>query len=81
MCLFFSFIPATFFVLVGFFVLYLSKKSGGGLRIFGIILAIWIFIIAALFPIGGIYMTLSLNCPMMKMMQNTEFPIWKEHKD
>lgn len=79
MCIFFSLIPATFLVLIGFFVLYLSKKSGGGLRIFGIILAVWIFIIAALFPIGGIYMTLSLNCPMMNMMQNMESPICKDN--
>jgi hypothetical protein len=62
-------------VLVGFFVLYFSKKAGGGLRIFGIILAIWFFIIAVFFPIGGAYMTLSGNCPMTGMMQNMEFPI------
>ena len=77
MCLIFSLFPATFFVLVGFFVLYFSKKAGGGLRIFGIILAIWFFIIAALFPISGTYMVLSGNCPITSMMQNMEFPIPK----
>ena len=75
MCLIFSLFPATFFVLVGFFVLYFSKKAGGGLRIFGIILAIWFYIIAVFFPISGAYMTLSGNCPITGMMQNMEFPI------
>ena len=80
MCLIFSLFPATLIVLVGFVVLYLSKKSGGGLRIFGIILAIWLFFIAAWFPIGGAYMQLSGNCPMMRMMENSEMPMWEEHK-
>jgi len=75
MCLIFSLFPATFFVLVGFFVLYFSKKTGGGLRIFGIILAIWFFIIAVFFPIFGAYMTLSGQCPMTEMMQQMEMPI------
>jgi hypothetical protein len=38
-------------------------------------LAIWFFIIAVFFPIGGAYMTLSGNCPITGMMQNMEFPI------
>ena len=75
MCFIFSLFPATFFVLVGFFVLYFSKKAGGGLRIFGIILAIWFFIIAVFFPICGAYVTLSGQCPMNEMMQQMEIPI------
>ena len=78
MCLIMSLFPATFFMVVGFFILFISTKAEGGVKILGLVLAIWFFIIAALFPIGGTIMTLSGNCPMTKMMQNMEFPILKE---
>ena len=69
MCFIFSLIPATFWVVVGFFVLYTSNKAEGTLRKFGKILAIWIFIVALFLPICGVYMTLSGNCPMEEMME------------
>ena len=69
MCFFFSLIPTTFWVVVGFFVLYTSSKAVGTLRKFGKILAIWIFIIALFLPICGAYMTLSGNCPMEEMIE------------
>ena len=69
MCFFFSLIPATFWVVVGFFVLYTSTKAEGTLRKFGKVLAIWIFIIASFFPICGAYMTLSGNCPMEELIE------------
>jgi len=75
MCFFFSLIPATFFVLLGYFVLVSSRKVEGAIRKFGLILAIWLFIIAVFFPISGAYMTLSGQCPMTEMMQSMEMPI------
>ena len=59
MCFFFSFVPATFWVAVGYFVLFSSTKAQGGVRTFGRILAIWTFIIAAVLPMVGAYVTLA----------------------
>ncbi len=74
MCLLFSFVPATIFVVIGYFVLFSSKKTEGTISKFGFILAIWIFIVAAFFPICGAYMTISGQCPMEKMMHKMEMP-------
>ena len=68
MCFFFSLIPATFFVTIGYFVLFATTKAANGMQVFGRILAIWIFIVA-LFPlIAGAYLTLSGQCPVEQMM-------------
>ncbi len=75
MCLIISLFPATFFVILGYFVLFSSKKAEGNIEKFGLILAIWLFIIAVFFPIFGAYMTLSGQCPMTEMMQQMEMPI------
>jgi hypothetical protein len=70
MCFFFSLIPATVWVVIGFFVLYVSTKAEGPLSMFGRILAIWAFVIAALFPLGGAYVTLAGLCPMESMIES-----------
>ena len=70
MCFIFSFIPATIFMVIGYFVLFSSSKAEGTIPMFGQILAIWVFIVALFFLICGAYMTLSGKCPMDKMMQN-----------
>jgi hypothetical protein len=64
MCFIFSFIPATIWLTIGYLVLYLAARSEGSIKRFGKILAIWIFIIAALIPIIGAYITLSGCCPL-----------------
>jgi hypothetical protein len=69
MCFFFSFIPATIFVLIGYFVLFSSTKTEGPEKKFGRVLAIWLFIIAAFFPIMGLYVTFSGLCPLGGIMQ------------
>ncbi len=69
MCFFFSLLPATVWVIIGYFVLFASTKAEGRLGKFGQILAIWIFIIAALFPLVGAYITLAGLCPMEAMME------------
>ncbi len=63
MCFLFSFLPATFWVVIGYFVLYSSGKAGDGIRTFGRILAIWIFVIAACCLIAGAYVSLAGLCP------------------
>ena len=70
MCFFAGLIPATFFVTLGYFVLFASGRADGGTRTFGRILAIWIFLIALLPVIGGALMTLSGQCPMQKMFES-----------
>ena len=69
MCFFMSFVPATFWVVVGYFVLFSSTKAEGGIRKFGRILAIWLFILAALFPVMGAFVTLSGFCPVGEIME------------
>ena len=69
MCFFFSFLPATFWLVIGYFVLFSSTKADGRVQTFGQILAIWTFIIAALLPIVALYVTLAGLCPMEAMME------------
>ena len=72
MCFIFSLLPATIFVVIGYFVLFSSSKAEGGIRKFGQVLAIWIFIIALFPPIAGAWVTISGQCPMEQMMQEYE---------
>jgi hypothetical protein len=70
MCFFFSLIPATIWVVLGYFILFSSTKSQGSVQIFGRILAIWVFILAALFPMIGAYVTFVGLCPIGAMIQS-----------
>ena len=74
MCFFASLIPATFFLILGYFILFASGRAEGGIRTFGRILAVWIFLIALLPPIGGAVVTLSGECPMQKMFESGAEP-------
>ncbi len=69
MCFFFSLIPATVWAVIGFLVLFASTKAEGGLRKFGQVLAAWSFVIAALFPLGGSFVTLAGLFPMAAKME------------
>ncbi len=69
MCFFFSFIPATIFITIGYFVLFSSTKTEGAVQKFGQILATWIFIVALFFPTMGGYVTFSGLCPIEGIMQ------------
>jgi hypothetical protein len=69
MCFFLSLIPATFLVTIGYFVLFASSKADGGIKAFGLVLVIWIFVIALFPPIAGAYLTLSGQCPIEQMMK------------
>ena len=69
MCFFFSLIPATVFTVIGYFVLFSSTKTEGKIKVFGQILAIWIFIIATFPLMMGSYVTLSGLCPFEEMFK------------
>ena len=64
MCFFFSFVPATFWAIVGYFVLFSSRKAEGNVRTLGQVLAIWTFVLAVMIPIVGAYVTISGLCPI-----------------
>jgi len=68
MCFFFSFIPATFWIVIGYFVLFSSTKADGSVRTFGRSLAIWAFILAGFIVLAGGYITLSGMCSMDAFM-------------
>lgn len=72
MCFIFSLIPATVFVMFGYFVLYASARSAGGVQRFGRGLATWIFILAAMFPVMGAYFAITGQCPVDRMMKQVE---------
>jgi len=69
MCFFFSLLPATIWVTLGYFIFFSSTKTEGPLQMFGRILAIWVFVIAAFFPVMGAYVTFADLCPIDKMFQ------------
>lgn len=68
MCFFFSLIPATFWLVIGYVVLFLSSKADGRLRTFGRALAIWVFVIAGVVLLVGLVVTVSGLCPISDMM-------------
>ncbi|MEH6578862.1 MAG: hypothetical protein V7731_17510 [Amphritea sp.] len=69
MCFFFSLVPATFWLVIGYVVLFLASKSEGQQQKFGRILAIWIFIIAAFIPVMGLVVTLGGYCPISQIFE------------
>lgn len=64
MCFFFSFVPATFWAVVGYFVLFSSRKAEGNVKTLGQVLAVWIFVLAVIIPIVGAYVTIAGLCPI-----------------
>lgn len=77
MCFFFSLIPATLLVTIGYFVLFASSKAAAGIKAFGLVLAIWVFLIALIPPITGAYITLSGQCPIEQIMTELGKPSTK----
>jgi hypothetical protein len=71
MCFFFSLIPATLLVVLGYFILFSSTKTDGAVQMFGRILAVWVFIVAAFFPTMGAYVTFAGLCPSIATMMQS----------
>ncbi|MEE8344460.1 MAG: hypothetical protein V3R35_03940 [Woeseiaceae bacterium] len=72
MCLMFSFIPATFWVVVGYFILFSSARAEGRVRTFGQVLAVWVFALAVLIPVAAAYVTFAGLCPIDALMHAAE---------
>ena len=66
----FSLIPATLSIVLGYFILFSSTKAQGAVKTFGQILAIWVFILAAVFPMAGAYATYAGLPPIDAMMRS-----------
>lgn len=69
MCFFMSFLPATFWAVIGYFVLFSSTKAEGAVKTLGQALAIWVFVIVGFILTGGAYLTISDTCPIGELMK------------
>lgn len=70
MYFFLSLIPATLAVVLGYFILFSSTKTQGAVQAFGRLLAIWVFVLVAVFPIAGAYATYADLPSISAMMQS-----------
>ena len=70
MCFFFSFLPATIWLVLGYFIMFSSTKADGKMRVFGRLLAIWAFVIAAFIPMMAAYVTLNDLCPLAALFES-----------
>lgn len=62
MCFLFSLVPATFWLVIGYLVLFLSTRFDGPAKTFGRGLAIWTFVISGFIVLAGAVVTLSGLC-------------------
>ena len=71
-----SLVPATIWVVLGHLVLFSSTQTKGPVQRFGQILAIWVFLLAALFPAVGAYGTFTGFSPVnaMRSMHAQQVP-------
>lgn len=69
MCFLFSLFPATVLTILGYLVLYCATKSEGGMRVFGRILAAWVFVLAVIPPLAGAYVSIAGLCPIGQAME------------
>lgn len=69
MCFFFSFMPATFWLVVGYFVLFSATRADGRVGTLGRAVATWIFLISGLILMAGAYVTLNDMCPIEGFMR------------
>ncbi|MBN1912869.1 MAG: hypothetical protein JW788_00560 [Candidatus Omnitrophica bacterium] len=65
----YAFIPMTMLLVVSFFVLFTARKiEQQGLKVFAYVLAVCLWIAAAMVLSGGIYVLTTGRCSMMKKM-------------
>jgi len=73
----FAIIPATVLLTISFFVLFAKRMiEARGLKVFGCIIVILLWICAALILGGGIYTMAKGRCPMMRMMYGMKGGMW-----
>ena len=61
--------PATFWAIVGYFILFSSTKAEGAVKTLGQVLAVWAFMIAGFILLAGAYVTITGMCSMDVMME------------
>lgn len=71
MCFFVSFVPATFWAIVGYFILFSSGKAEGKVKTLGQALAVWTFVLAVMIPIAAAYVTIAGLCPIDAILEAT----------
>lgn len=68
MCFFFSFVPASVFTSLSFFVWFAAGRAAGSRRRWGNYLAIWLVLLALGFIACGAFVSLTGRCPIEAMM-------------
>jgi hypothetical protein len=69
MCAFMCFIPATIFLTISYFVLLTAQKAESArIKIFGKVVAVLLWGIAAMVIILGFYVTIAGKCPIDKLL-------------
>ncbi len=71
MCFAFSLVPATFWAVVGYFVLFSSARADGRVKTLGQALAVWTFVIAVLIPVVAAFVTFAGVCPIDELIRGT----------
>ena len=69
MCFFVSLLPATIWLIIGYFVLFAASRAEAGMRTFGRLIAIWAFVIAVCIPLAAAYVSLAGLCPIEDMLR------------
>lgn len=73
MLFFLSLLPATIAVVIGYFVLFSSTRSEGGIKRFGQFLSIWMFFLAGVVILGGLIApVIGFRGPMSGMMEHMQ---------
>jgi hypothetical protein len=68
MCFAFSLVPATFWAIIGYFVLFTSARADGRVKTLGQALSVWVFVLAVLIPVVAAFVTLAGLCPIDEFM-------------
>ena len=69
MCFLMSFLPATFWGVVRYFILFSSIKAEGGVKTVGRILGVWAFVISVFILLAGAYVSTTGLCSMEMLSQ------------
>jgi hypothetical protein len=68
-CFFFSFIPASIFTTLSYFVWYAAGKAEGNRQRWGNYLAVWLVIVALGYIVMGAYVTIADICPLKRLFE------------
>jgi len=69
MCFFISLLPATFWAILGYFVLFSTTRAEGPIKTFGGFLGVWALVISGFILLAGAYVSMTGLCSMEMMSQ------------